>query len=561
MLISKFHKIIGNKWLWAVFAVLISLAFVGLFTPGMDSGQIEQLAAAGKLYGLDISKTEYNIAEYFEKGLVNDKTYDEKEYTKLQNKTWQRIAALKTAKRMGINVTDEEVINAIRNDRTFSNNMGQFDKRIFNQILSQIRLSPEIYTEYVQQQLIIYKVKQHLESQVWLPPNLIEEKLADLTDVITVKAGLISNISFTNDVEITDELIEKYYNENKEYFETPQKISVKYIKWSTEDVAKNIEVSDAQAGNYYTNYIDDFSVADTNNNLVPIPFEKVKNKVVKIIQNKEALNQLIDNASEFIRKLEPIGGETIVFENLVAQETDLSVTTTKLFSATSPNSVGLDDLKKNDIQMIMSLNKDDPWRCFSDPVVTDDAVYVFVANNKVEPKIPELEDVKAQVTYYVKQDELAKYSKIKAEKTVEIIEKEVADGKSFDAVAKSLNIETFNAGTFVPYQGITNNVPYAEAISRSAISVKQGKTSEPISIPSGALFAFVEKRVEGDPFEKELVRPQLLSSLTRYRADITYPQWCENILKSKDAHFVNFLNKPKQDEDVEQELENEETGI
>lgn len=561
MLISKFHKLIGNKWLWAVFAILISLAFVGLFTPGINSGETEQLTAAGKLYGQDISKTEYNIAEYFEKGLVNDKNYDEQEYNELQNKTWQRIAALKTAERMGVTVTDEEVINAIRNDRTFSNSTGQFDKRIFNQILSQIRLSPEIYTEYVQQQLIIYKVKQHLESQVWMPPTLIEEKLSDLTDMITVKAGLISNISFTNDVKITDELIETYYNENKEYFETPEKISVKYIKWGTDDISKNVEVSDVQAGNYYTNYIDDFSVADTNDNLVPISFEKVKNKVVKTIQNKEALNQLIDTASDFIRKLEPIGDETIVFETLVAQETDLSVTTTKLFAATSPNTVGLDDLKKNDIQMLMSLNKEDPWRCFSDPVVTDDAVYVFVANDKVEPKIPELEDVKAQVADYVRQDELAKYSKIKAEEAVEKIVKEVAEEKSFSAVAKSLNIETFNAGTFVPYQGITNDVLYAEEISRSVISVKQGEASEPISIPSGALLAFVEKRVEGDPFEKELVRPQLLSSLTKYRADITYPQWCENILKSKDAHFVNFLNKPKQDADVEKEMEDEETGI
>ena len=561
MLISKFHKIIGNKWLWAAFAILISLAFVGMFTPGIKSGQTEQLAAAGKLYGLDISKKEYNIAEYFEKGLVNDKTYDDEEYKELKNKTWQRLAALKTASRMGITVNDNEVINAIRNDRTFSNNMGQFDKRIFNQILSQIRLSPEIYAEYVQQQLIIYKVKKQLESEVWLPPTLVEEKLSDLTDLITVKAGLISNVNFTNDVTITDELIETYYSENKEYFETPEKISVKYIKWSNDDVAKNLEVSDAQAGNYYTNYIDDFSVADTNNNLVPLSFEKVKNKIVKILQKKEAQNQLIDTASEFTRKLEPTGGETVVFETLVAQETTLSVTTTKLFSATSPKSVGLSDVEENDIQMLMSLNQDDPWRCFSDPVVTDDAVYIFVANDKVEPKIPELTDIKAQITFYVKQDELSKYSKIKAEEAVAIIEKEVADGKSFDDVAKSLKIETFNAGTFVPYQGITNNVPYAETISRSSISVKQGEASEPVSIPSGALFAFVEKRVEGEPIEKELVRPQLLSSLTKYRAGITYPQWCQNILDSKEAGFVNFMDKPKQDENVEKELEEEETGI
>jgi parvulin-like peptidyl-prolyl isomerase len=211
--------------------------------------------------------------------------------------------------------------------------------------------------------------------------------------------------------------------------------------------------------------------------------------------------------------------------------------------------------------MLFSLNKEDPWRCFSDPIVTDEGVYVFVANEKVAPKIPELEEIKAQITFYVKQDELGKYAQTKAEEIVVTIEKEVAEGKSFNDVAKSLKVETFNAGTFMPYQGITNNVPYAEAISRSAISVKQGQASDPVSIPSGALFVFVEKRTAGEPIEKELVRPQLLSSLTRYRADITYPQWCQNILESKEAGFVDFLNNPKQEEAVEKEMEEEETGI
>jgi electron transfer flavoprotein alpha subunit len=561
VLISKFHKIIGNKWLWAAFAILVSLAFVGLFTPGIGSGQTEKIVAAGTLYGLDISKAEYNTAEYFEKGLVSDKVYEEDEYAELQNKTWQRLATIKTAPRMGITVTGAEVLNAIKTDRTFANNSGQFDKRIFNQILNQIRLSPEMYTEYVQQQLIIYKVKKQLESEVWLPPTLIEEKLADLTDLVTVKAGLVSNLNFTNDVKITDELIAEYYDKNKELFETPEKISVGYIKWSNDDMAKTIEVSDVQAGNYYTNYIDDFSVADTNNDLVPMPFKEVKEKVVATIQNKDAQNQLIDIASDFTRKLEPASGKTISFETIVAAETKLSVATTGLFSAESPKVDEISDVKENDIKMLFSLTKEDPWRCFSDPIVTDEAVYVFVANEKIAPKIPELEEIKAQITFYVKQDELSKYAKTKAEEAIVTIEKEIAAGKSFDKVAKSLNIETFNAGTFMPYQGITNNVPYAEAISRSAVSIKQGQASDPVSIPSGALFAFVEKRTQGEPIEKELIRPQLLSSLTRYRADITYPQWCNNILASKEAKFSDFLNKPKQEEAVEKEMEEEETGI
>ncbi|MDA3799647.1 MAG: SurA N-terminal domain-containing protein [Kiritimatiellae bacterium] len=560
MLISKFHKIIGNKWLWAAFAILMSLVLVGLFTPGMNSGQEERVLAAGKLYGLDIAKSEYNIAEYFEKGLVSDKTYDQEEYKQLQKQTWQRLAALKTAPRMGIIVTEQEVLDAIKNDRTFANSAGQFDKTIFNQIMMQIRLSPEIYTEYVKQQLIIYKVKKQLESEVWLPPTLIEEKLSDLTDLITVKAGLVSNVNFTNNVKVTDELISAYYDENKEIFETPEKISVKYIKWSNDDVAKTIEITQEQTANYYTNYIDDFSVADTNNNLVPMPLKDVQDKIVAMLKNRAAQNQLIDTASYFTRKLEPVAGKSEPFETVVAKETDLSVSTSGLFSAQS-KIAGLSDVEPNDVQMLFALDQNDPWRCFSDPVVTEKDVYIFAANEKIAPKIPELAELKETISFYVKQDELGKLTKEKAEEFIAEIEKEVAAGKSFEQAAKALDIETFNAGTFMSYQGITNNVPYADTISRLAISVEAGKASEPVEIPSGAIFAFVEKRTEGEPIEKELVRPQLLSSLTKYRADITYPAWGQSILDSKEADFQNFMDQPEENEAAEKELVEEETGI
>ena len=66
MMISKFHKLIQSKVVWTAFAILISVAFVTVYTGSKSSaskarsenaGQI-----AGRLFGEDVSRLEYGQA-------------------------------------------------------------------------------------------------------------------------------------------------------------------------------------------------------------------------------------------------------------------------------------------------------------------------------------------------------------------------------------------------------------------------------------------------------------------------------------------------------------------
>ena len=56
MMISKFHKIIQSKIVWTAFAVLISIAFVGVYTGSKGSKQQardqQESELAGRLHTL-----------------------------------------------------------------------------------------------------------------------------------------------------------------------------------------------------------------------------------------------------------------------------------------------------------------------------------------------------------------------------------------------------------------------------------------------------------------------------------------------------------------------------
>ena len=65
MMISKFHKLIQSKVVWTVFAVLISVAFVTVYTGASSSGggadpAKELKKPVGVLWGNKISLEEFN---------------------------------------------------------------------------------------------------------------------------------------------------------------------------------------------------------------------------------------------------------------------------------------------------------------------------------------------------------------------------------------------------------------------------------------------------------------------------------------------------------------------
>ncbi|MCK5676717.1 MAG: hypothetical protein KAH99_06845, partial [Verrucomicrobia bacterium] len=66
MMISKFHKIIQSKIVWTAFAILISVAFVGIYTGQKASGGNQRVdtkkEVVGRLYGEDVSRFEYGKA-------------------------------------------------------------------------------------------------------------------------------------------------------------------------------------------------------------------------------------------------------------------------------------------------------------------------------------------------------------------------------------------------------------------------------------------------------------------------------------------------------------------
>ena len=180
MLITKFNRMIRNKLLWAGFAVLISIAFVGFLGPqgGRGNGR-PQSGMAGRLNNENISREEFFMARFFEAGMGNIGSLAPEESEMLHKRAWKRLAIMQAAKSMAILASDDEVREAIQHDPIFSVN-GVFNKDRYKGVLAQSKVNPGIYESYLRQEVTMFKLASVLESLIWTSPRELAEKLSKL---------------------------------------------------------------------------------------------------------------------------------------------------------------------------------------------------------------------------------------------------------------------------------------------------------------------------------------------------------------------------------------------
>ena len=116
MVIHQFNKLIRNKWVWGVFAIIVSAAFC--FEDLFSTREREESSggSAGTLAGESVKASLFaEIAEDV-RGVGRQRDWTLKTH-EVNRSAWENYAALKVAEKDGITATDAEVSAAIRRFR------------------------------------------------------------------------------------------------------------------------------------------------------------------------------------------------------------------------------------------------------------------------------------------------------------------------------------------------------------------------------------------------------------------------------------------------------------
>ena len=500
MVIHHFNRIIRNKWVWGVFAVLISMffAFDFIFDGRGDSRGPD---GAGKLGGATVSRATFDDvrADVFAEIRLQYGREIPIKAPQLNKMVWSRLVLLKVAEGMKLAATDADVQNAIT--KTFSNEAGAFNNDFYRNVCQRLGWPSERFEAFVRRQIMLQRVLSVVDSSGWISPLEISGGVRDATDKITVRVARFQHKNAAS-IKLDDAAFKAYYESHTNSFALPALTAVQYVKVPLKNV--EIKVTDEELRTHYEDTIDRYG---TN------AFEQVKAQVEGDLR-AEKLRAAVEEACSplYNRVCADADPGALAVDQLakLANEEKLEVKTSGQFSISGKKfvkgfMVDIDSVLPDCKDFASEVSEIDP----AEPAMRyhafagSNAVYVvgLATNLCTEPRVPSFEEVKGVKS--IRDDALADLKeqdfKKGVDKVREAVLAELKKTSKFDPkLFGDANVST--SITFVAQSAMRSGAfPDAYSIVPAAARLAKGELSElvPTGLPGHGVVVYVEDRQPG----------------------------------------------------------------
>lgn len=188
--------------------------------------------------------------------LLDTLNFKDQVVNSLIQKALLRQGALKS----GLYVSDQELRNNIQSMDAFLNN-GVFDVKWYEEVLASSRLSVKKFEEGLRYDLLTAKVMDHLSRFDKVSDGELQELFAYNYGLSKFNYAVFQAGDFTDKVEISEEGLAAFFQENKANYMTEPLVKLKYLLFSSD--APNLpEATDEQISQYYQNNIAQFSTPE-----------------------------------------------------------------------------------------------------------------------------------------------------------------------------------------------------------------------------------------------------------------------------------------------------------
>ena len=519
MFIYHFNRLIHNRVLWIVFAVIVAFAFLSV--DSCTSGMSGRQRAAGTLGGKRVDAARFAFAARFVGGGRNRPA--DMPPAMVETQTWRHLAALQTAASLGLSSDPEEIRQAIREVPAFSNG-GQFDARVYRERVAQaLGVSPATYEQLMAEQIILGKLGQSVGAAAMVAPMELEDEVAAWTDRFTVQCATLSNRFADAAMEIGAEALRIFYDENRATFALPDRAGVHYASMPVTNFSAGIVLHEEDIADYYEGNLSRYTRPSTNNTTETLPLEAVRGEIVAELTLEEARFAASTNVAAFMASLAMEDFKQFAWR---AQARRMVVASTPLF-AEDGFVPGIEPEAQEEFRnAAFDL---DPLRLDSRYAVVPgkEKVYLLMAWTNSPAYTPAFEDVVDQARPMALAHARDKAFKSLGDETRARLAEALAQGQTFEAAAAAQALNVSTGYTFAVQSAGRADFPNAQAVIPVAMRLRKGDLSEPIPVFRGALLVYIADRQPGDPLTAEMVRPQAREMLARRRRTAIFDDWMQ----------------------------------
>lgn len=249
---------VAVKIIFAIIIISFIFTGVGYFGFGGNSVRDEQLYVA-KVDGEGISRAQFEaIAKQQTSRAMGDSAFINQIRQEVLSGLIDNYLAYKLAKDLNIHVSDAKIKETISKEKVFFEN-GKFNNQKYLNTLAANGYTPDSYAEnlrtLLQQQQLMNTL---VYSEFSLPVDSEVSLLENQTRKVYV-SPINSSIINMDDVKISTEEEQKYYDENKNLFFKKERVKFKYIVNAKQDYLNEAEITDDLVKQEYNSHIKDYT--------------------------------------------------------------------------------------------------------------------------------------------------------------------------------------------------------------------------------------------------------------------------------------------------------------
>lgn len=148
------------------------------------------------------------------------------------------------AQSLGLTTADETLAEDIRNNPAFRNELGQFDRLRFEQVLAANGLNEGVYTAELRADLTRAQLLDSITGGVQAPQALTDRLFAYLGERRVAETFLVEVDADAAVGVPTDTDLQAYYDDNQAAFEAPELRAVTYLAITPQSVADQIDIAE-----------------------------------------------------------------------------------------------------------------------------------------------------------------------------------------------------------------------------------------------------------------------------------------------------------------------------
>ncbi len=520
MVIHHFNRLIRNKWVWGVFAVMISAFFAFDFLFSDRSGE-RGGEGAGKMDGESVTRAKFEEIRQDVQAEMRLQPGRPRKPDEINKEVWSRLAMLKVAEELKLTADDEQVRAAVL--QGFQDETGAFSKERYQEFCAGLRWEPERFETFVRRELTFRPIQKVAATASWVSPLEISNAVRDGTDKITVRVARFQQKPDAVKPEDLDEAaFKEYYESNTNSLALPELKVVRYVKVPA-DGAEDVEVTEEELRDFFNENRDRYGTNE---------FETVRGTQV---EQDFRLDRALEAACGTLRaRVCPEGVADDGVDRLaqLADAEKQEIKTSRPFALSDTAASPFDKKKVDlvragfmvDVSDVLPVEKSEFVNGVKDidPDMPSERYHMFKGSNAVyvvglvkdlctEPRVLTLDEIKGNSV--IRDAALADLKAKEFKKAVDKVREAVKDGlaKGADGTLEKIfgdaNISTsitYNVSTSMTFVARTamgsSAIPDMPKVVPAAIRLSKGELSELLLndfIPGNGLVVYVEDRQPG----------------------------------------------------------------